>query len=206
MSVALLWPDETSPELGEAVHRIIHAVVSLGGTVGWLAPPGQDETDRWLMELTAAVQAGDAALCVATVDSVPQALGAWRRGSALVFRNMAEIIKVMAHPEARGLSLGREVTAALVADARGAAIETLSLGVRGNNHLAIALYESLGFAVYGRLPNVLAVGDDRFDEVRMYLQFPPPRHVQWHGSQPGGLGGSPGVAERGRSSSRAEPE
>nr|MDQ2725879.1 hypothetical protein [Actinomycetota bacterium] len=76
-------------------------------------------------------------------------------------------------------------------------IETLSLGVRGNNHLAIALYESLGFAVYGRLPNVLAVGDDRFDEVRMYLQFPPPRHVQWHGSEPGGPGGSPRPASSG---------
>ncbi|MGI8751700.1 MAG: GNAT family N-acetyltransferase [Acidimicrobiales bacterium] len=197
MPSALLWPQEPSPELAEGVHRIIHAVVSLGGAVGWLAPPGRDETDRWLAGVTSEVASGDGALCVATLDSVPQAIGAWRRGPRPVFANMAKITKIMAHPEARGRSLGREVTAALIDDAREAAIETLSLGVRGNNHLAIALYESLGFEVYGRLPNVLGVGDDRFDEVRMYLQFPRPGHVRWHGSGPGGPGGSPGPVSSG---------
>ena len=192
MSLELVWPQETSPELAAAVQRIIGAVVSLGGAVGWLAPPDRAETDRWLDTTLGAVAAGDAALCVATVDSVPQALGAWRRATGPVFRHSAEIIKIMAHPDARGRSLGREVTAALIGNARGAAIETLSLGVRGNNHLAIALYESLGFAVYGRLPNVIGIGDDRFDEVRMYLQFSPPGHVRRHGSGPGGPGGSPG--------------
>ncbi|MDQ2729011.1 MAG: GNAT family N-acetyltransferase, partial [Actinomycetota bacterium] len=127
MSVELVWPTETSPHLAAAVHRIIHAVVALGGAVGWRAPPDREETDRWLMEVTAGVQEGDAALCVATVDSVPQALGAWRRGASPVFANMADIVKIMAHPEARGRSLGRRVTAALIDDARGAAIETLSL-------------------------------------------------------------------------------
>lgn len=192
MSVAFIWPREASPELGAAVHRVIHAVVSLGGAVGWLRPPDREDTDRWLAEVTAAVRRGDGALCVATIDSVPQALGAWRRGTGSVFSKAAEVIKIMAHPEARGRSLGRLVTAALIEDARGAGIETLSLGVRGNNHLAIALYESLGFTVYGRLPNVIALGDVRFDEVRMYLQFPRPYQVQWHGSAAGGPGGSPG--------------
>ena len=39
----------------------------------------------------------------------------------------------------------------LVAQARAAGVETLTLQCRGNNHGAIRLYQRLGFTEYGRL-------------------------------------------------------
>src|SRR5664280_649401 len=49
--------------------------------------------------------------------------------------------------------------------ARAAGIETVILDVRGNNPAAMALYERTGFVVYGRLPDFVAVGNERFDRV-----------------------------------------
>jgi len=98
----------------------------------------------------------------------------------------------MAHPQARGRGLGAVVTSALIDSCAAAGIETVQLGVRGNNHLAIELYEDLGFRVWGRLPNVIEVGDDRFDDVRMSLELGRPAHVVMHGSVASGPGSSPG--------------
>jgi ribosomal protein S18 acetylase RimI-like enzyme len=130
-------------------------------------------------------------LCVASVDGVVQATGHWRRDPSAFAAHRAEVTKVMAHPDARGLGLGRLVTAAVIDHAADAGIETLHLGVRGNNHLAVAIYEDLGFVEWGRLPDVVEVGRLRFDDVRMVLKFPQPPGVVWWGSRPGGPGGSP---------------
>ncbi len=178
--------------LREEVHRVVHAVVELGGAVGFLRPPGRDETDPFLDGVLADVRHGRAALVVARVDGVAQAMGLWKRASAQVFAHSAEIGKVMAHPSARGLGLGRRVVEALIAGARAAGMETLTLSARGNNHGAIELYEELGFRVWGRLPNVVEVGLERFDQVRMYLDLGTrdPR-VVLRGSAPGGAGSSP---------------
>ena len=76
-------------------------------------------------------------------------------------------------------------------DARAKRVETLTLDVRGNNHAAMALYESLGFEVYGRLPDFVAVGDERWDRVLYRLDL---RTADWplrrHGDRPVGAGAS----------------
>ncbi|MFC4534670.1 GNAT family N-acetyltransferase [Sphaerisporangium dianthi] len=190
--IDLTWPAFADDALREEVHRVIHAVVAEGGAVGYVTPPGRQETDPFLDDVLAAARHGRAALAVARVDGVAQAMGLWRRASAQVFAHSAEVGKVMAHPSARGLGLGRLVVAGLIGSARAAGIETLTLGARGNNHGAIELYEGFGFREWGRLPNVIEVGLERFDEVRMYLDLGTrdPR-VVLRGSAPGGAGSSP---------------
>jgi L-amino acid N-acyltransferase YncA len=94
----------------------------------------------------------------------------------------------MAHPDARGLGLGELIVSSLMGDARASGIETLRLSARGNNHLAIELYERLGFTVWGRLPDSIEVGDLRFDDVHLYLQFERPDTVRLMGSSPEGPG------------------
>jgi ribosomal protein S18 acetylase RimI-like enzyme len=190
-SIELLWPTAPDERLRAGVHRVIHAVVELGGAVGWLAPPGRADTDAWLEEVLDAVKSGDASLALAMVDGEVAATGLWWRGTSTIFRHSAELRKVMAHPAARGVGLGGLVVSALVGDARAAGIEILTLGVRGNNHGAIQLYEQLGFREWGRLPNVLEVGDERFDEVKMSLELGRPPHIILRGSPPGGPGSSP---------------
>jgi ribosomal protein S18 acetylase RimI-like enzyme len=186
-----------APPLAAAVHELIGLVVGLGGAVGWWAPPPRAETDDWLAGALAATVSGDGGLCTAWREGALVAMGMWRREEATYLRHSAELVKIMVHPQARGGRLGRLVTQQLVASAAAAGMETLTLGARGNNHLAIQMYAELGFAEWGRLRNVVEVGDDRFDDVRMYLKLPAPAHLKLRGSAPSGLGYTP-AARRSR--------
>ncbi|GAB2971968.1 GNAT family N-acetyltransferase [Saccharothrix stipae] len=189
MEIDLSRPSVADEKLRAEVHEVLHAVVAAGGAIGWREPPGRAETDAWLDGVLGSP--GDGALVVARVDGVLRGTATWRRAGSEVFEHMAEVRRVAAHPAARGLGLGARLVRAVVEDARAAGLEVLTLGVRGNNHGAIQLYESLGFREWGRLPNVIAVGDVRFDDVRMYLPLGHREGVVLHGSAPGGLGSSP---------------
>ena len=187
----LAWPTSMTDELARQSHLLIGAVTRLGGAIGWMSPPTRAETDQWLAGVFASVAAGDGALCTAWRDGRLVAMGAWLRDQVPYFRHLAELVKIMVDPRARGAGLGRLVTRALIASAAAAGIETLVLGVRGNNHLAIQLYAELGFAEWGRLPDVIEVGDERYDDVRMYLKLGRPAHLILRGSHPSGPGSSP---------------
>jgi len=195
-AVELNWPTDLDDELGgeelgAAVHRVLRAVVAAGGAIGYLTPPDRSTTDAWLGGVLHAVRAGDAALAVAQVDGRAEAIGCWTRLRGEPFTHSAEIQKVMAHPDARGHGLGRRIVAALIDRARAAGLETLLLSARGNNHGAIELYEEFGFVVHGRVPNVVEVGNERFDSVKMHLKLGYGPAVVLRGSQPGGPGSSP---------------
>lgn len=187
----LRWPTSADNRLRAEIHRVFHDVVERGGAIGYLSPPTKAETDAWLDEILAAVAVGDAALAVACIDGRVEATGLWRRRPGPVFAHSADVEKVMAHPHVRGLRLGHLIVAALIDSAKNAQLETLALGVRGNNHGAIELYEQLGFREWGRLPNVIEVGDERYDDVRMFLDLGRGRGVVLRGSGPGGPGSSP---------------
>jgi ribosomal protein S18 acetylase RimI-like enzyme len=187
----LLWPTEAPDDLRRSIHRVVHDVVEAGGAIGYLSPPSRAQVDAWLDDVLADVRAGDGALVLASVAGVVQAMGTWVREKPAVFRYTGVVGKVMAHPAARGQGLGRTVVSALLEHARGTDLELLVLGVRGNNHGTIQLYEELGFRESGRLPNRIVVGDDRFDEVQMMLPLGHPPGVRLRGSQPGGPGSTP---------------
>lgn len=44
---------------------------------------------------------------------------------------------------------------------------------------------------WGRLPDAIEVGDERFDDVRMYLRLGRPAYLILRGSHPSGPGSSP---------------
>ena len=104
--------------------------------------------------------------------------------------HVVELTKIMVHPSAQGSGLGRLVVEALIDRADSFGAELLTLGVRGNNHGAKALYEACGFLTWGVLPNGVAVNNHRFDVVRMYRQLRLPTNTVIHGSTAGGRGGS----------------
>ncbi|MES4909370.1 MULTISPECIES: N-acetyltransferase [unclassified Streptomyces] len=195
--VELVWPTALDEALRARTHRMVHAVSETGGAIGYLAPPSRTETDAWLDGVLADVRAGDAALALAaeatSADGSGEVLGCalWRRRASVAsYRHSAELQQVMTHPEARGRGIGRLLVTALIDDVRAAGLELLLLGVRGNNHGAIALYEDLGFREWGRLPSGIAVGDERFDDVKMYLELGRPEGVAVHGSAAVGAGAS----------------
>ena len=76
--------------------------------------------------------------------------------------------------EAWGLGLGRRMLEMLIDWARrGGVIRKVNLGVSPGNTRAIALYESLGFAIEGRLTRSVLVNDVLDDTVLMGLPIDP---------------------------------
>jgi ribosomal protein S18 acetylase RimI-like enzyme len=175
----------------DAVHRVVEAVMREGGAVGWVGVPDRTETAAWLAAIAAEVAAGRTRMALLGAGGRLEALGRWTRYAKQTVAVNAEVLQVMVHPHARGLGLARRLVRALVDDARAHRIETITLDVRGNNHAAMALYESLGFQVYGRLPDFVALGDERWDRVLYRLDL---RTADWpvrrQGARPVGPGAS----------------
>jgi len=166
--VQLRWLESADAAIRDDMHRLVTAVMELGGAVGWTRVPTRAEIDAWLDDVLASVAAGQTRLAVIVDDGGGgrvQALGRWVRYDKPAVAVNADIQQVMVHPDARGRRLSRVLVNALVADAQASGVETLTLDVRGNNHGAMALYESLGFRAVGRLPDFVAVGDERWDRV-----------------------------------------
>jgi ribosomal protein S18 acetylase RimI-like enzyme len=184
------WLDRVDNQTILEVHRVVSAVVKIGGAVGWIQTPTRAGIDQWLGEWHAAATTGRAGLALCRVSGQIQAVGGWRAESEGALGHVVELTKIMVHPDARGLGLGRLVVDALIDGADNFGAELLTLGVRGNNYGARALYEASGFRTWGVLPNAAAVGDDRFDVVRMCRQLRLPTNAVIHGSTAGGLGGS----------------
>jgi ribosomal protein S18 acetylase RimI-like enzyme len=183
------WLDEVDEATVGEVHRVVSAVVELGGAVGWLRPPTRADIGQWLAEWHDATTTGRAGLALCRLGGQVEAVGGWQAGRDAV-GHVVELTKIMVHPEVRGRGLARTVLEALVARADCFGAELLTLGVRGNNHGAMALYESYGFTTWGVLPNGVAVHGDRFDDVRMCRQIRLPAGTVVHGSAAGGPGGS----------------
>jgi GNAT superfamily N-acetyltransferase len=141
-----------------------------------------------------AATGGRAGLALCRVEGQVQAMGGWRAGPVGPVGHVVDLTKIMVHPDERGLGLGRCVVDALIERAERYGAELLTLGVRGNNHGAQALYEACGFTIWGVLPNGVAVGSHRFDVLRMYRQLRLPASAVIHGSSAGGVGGSPSIS------------
>ncbi|SEL37441.1 GNAT family N-acetyltransferase [Streptacidiphilus jiangxiensis] len=155
----------------DAAHRLLAELVRGGAALGWVDPPSHEEVALLLTDVAAQVQAGDAALRVAVLEGRLVGLGYWTRYARPTHRPHADLEKVAVDPAAQGRGVGRALVSALVADARAADIEVLTLDARGDNANALHLYRNLGFTEYGRLPDFVAVGERRYDKVFCMLDL-----------------------------------
>jgi ribosomal protein S18 acetylase RimI-like enzyme len=204
--VEIGWLDWVDDATIDAAHRVVRAVMQLGGAVGWVQVPDRAETAQWLTEIAAEVAAGRSRMAVVSAGGRVEALGRWSRYAKPTVGVNAEVLQVMVHPGTRGRGLARLLVGALVEDARDRQVETLTLDVRGNNRAAMALYESFGFEVSGRLPDFVAVGDDRWDRVLYRLDLRTADYpVRRHGMRPVGAGASVVRSSEGPGGSLAGP-
>ncbi|MEU3456530.1 N-acetyltransferase [Micromonospora sp. NPDC006766] len=155
----------------ESAHRILADLVRDGAALGWVAPPSRPDVAELLGQILRAVRAGDSALRAAYLDRRLVGLGYWLRYARPTHRPHADLEKIAVDAAAQGCGVGRALTAALIADARRAGIEVLTLDARGDNSAALRLYRSLGFTEYGRLPDFVAVGEHRYDKVCYLLDL-----------------------------------
>jgi ribosomal protein S18 acetylase RimI-like enzyme len=172
------------PPPKDQLYDVVAAVAATQGAVGWLEVPPRAEVDAWLDEVL------PRARFLSSYDGDRLVgCGYWTRLTYPVLAGNAEIRKVMTHPGARGRGVAREVTTALVDDARAAGVEVLTIDCRGNNHRALRLYASLGFVVTGRRPDFIAVDDERFDQVLLHLDLRDGREpLRRHGGRRSGPG------------------
>jgi RimJ/RimL family protein N-acetyltransferase len=108
-------------------------------------------------------------------------IGAWRDGRLvgaigcerdlrIKVRHLGHVIGTMLLAEERGRGLGRELLAALIAEARRAdGLAMLTLTVTAGNLPAIRLYERAGFVRYGTQPRAIRVDGRDFDKDLMVL-------------------------------------
>lgn len=189
--VELGWLDPVDPPAPDQLHRVLAAVVAEGGAVGWVAVPDRAESDRWLAERVAEVAAGRSRFALVSAGGRLAGIGRWSWYASPTVAVNADVRQVMVHPAARGRGLARVLVGGLVDDARARGVETLTLDVRGNNHVAMALYEAYGFEAVGRLPDFVAVGDERWDRVLYRLDLrSADAPVRRHGGRPVGPGAS----------------
>lgn len=188
----------TDPEFVTAAHRILDSLVRDGAALGWVEPPSAAEVAGLLQSLAAGAAQANASLCAAYFPgpapatspghsppgpasaspghSLPSprhlvGLGYWTRYERPTHRPHADVRRIAVAAGFQGRGVGRALTQALVASARAAQIEMLTLDVRGDNTRALHLYESLGFTEYGRLKDFVAVGSRRYDMVLYALDL-----------------------------------
>jgi ribosomal protein S18 acetylase RimI-like enzyme len=153
-----------SPAELTAAATVVADLVTAGAALGWVEPPAPAEVTALLHELSTSAP-GDAALAVATEAGAVRGLAYWRRYERPTHRPHADVEKVAVAQAAQGQGVGRRLMTTLIDAARAAGVEVLTLDLRADNIRAAALYESLGFHQYGRLPRFVAVGDRRYDKL-----------------------------------------
>jgi ribosomal protein S18 acetylase RimI-like enzyme len=165
----------TLQDLDDSVVRDVMALVvdlvASGAALGWVDPPSTDEVRALLMGVAEDVEVGDAALVLARVDGTVVGFGYWRRYQRPTHRMHADLEKLAVRADQHRRGLGRWLTTALIELARREEIEQLTLDLRADNTAAISLYGSLGFREYGRLPDFVAVGDQRYARVLCVLDL-----------------------------------
>jgi ribosomal protein S18 acetylase RimI-like enzyme len=155
------------------VHHLLAGLVAGGAALGWVDPPPYDEVAALLADVVSDAGSGDAAILGAYSENRLVGFGYWRRYTRATHRPNADLEKLAVAPTHQGRGVGRALTSALIAAARTAGIEVLTLDLRGDNASALALYRSLGFEEYGRLARFVAVGDRRYDKLFLAIDLRP---------------------------------
>jgi ribosomal protein S18 acetylase RimI-like enzyme len=164
-TVRRIGPDDVDTELVEQTARLLAELVAGGAALGWVDSPSHGEVGALVRDVGAAAAAGDACLAVAWIGEELVGLGYWRRYTRPTHYPHADMEKIAVAADQHGRGLGRLLTNELIHAATEAGIEVLTLDFRGDNHPAAALYRSLGFREYGRLPQFVAVGPARYDKI-----------------------------------------
>lgn len=121
---------------------------------------------------TFAIEADDSGRCVLV------AAASVTRAASPKFSHRARVWGVFVEPGWRGRGFGRAVVGAAIGHARSwRRVEFLDLGVSANSPEARRLYESFGFAMWGREPEATEHDGRRYDEIHMTRRLgasPPP--------------------------------
>ncbi|MFE7311905.1 GNAT family N-acetyltransferase [Streptomyces sp. NPDC057555] len=187
----LLADPQLAAEFAGSAHRVLAELVADGAPLGWVDPPGREEVAELVDRVLGATATGEGALRAAYAGRTLIGLGYWVRYARPTNRPHADLEKLAVAAAAHRRGTGRTLATALIADARAAGVEVLTLDARADNAHALRLYRSLGFREYGRLPGFVAIGARRWDKVFYMLDF---RAEPASGAAPSGAPSPTGAA------------
>jgi ribosomal protein S18 acetylase RimI-like enzyme len=164
-------PDQLDDRSIRDVMNLVADLVSAGAALGWIDPPSTAEIGELLRAVAGDVEFGDAALALARADGSVVGFGYWRRYARPTHHPHVDIERMAVRADQQRRGVGRALTTTLLVEAKTADVEQVTLDLRGDNAAALSLYESLGFRVYGRLTDFVAVGTKRYDKVLCVLDL-----------------------------------
>ncbi len=106
-------------------------------------------------------------LAVYRVVEVDGRVGAY--GGMWLILDEAHVTNIAVHPDYRGRHLGSKIMKVLMKEARQRKLLRMTLEVRTQNHVAIALYKKLGFLMAGIRPGYYQ--DTGEDALIMWVEF-----------------------------------
>jgi len=158
----------------DALAGILCAVVGGGASVNFFAPFSTEEARAfWIRKVLPHVREGTRRVLIARCDESIVGTVQLDLATPPNQRHRAEVTKLLVHPDARRLGIGRALMIALeeIARSEGRTLLTLDT-VSGSN--AEFLYRSLGYTASGVIPRYArgALKPDLEDTTIMYKELP----------------------------------
>ncbi len=139
-----------------ALCEAAHSAIIEGGGFGWVNPPGRHALESYFRGL---LLVPERELFIARLDGVivgsAQLVRPPRNNEAQAFA--AQLMHSFIAPYARGHGLARLLTERVEEGARALGYQVLNLDVRETQHVAIRMYETLGFERWGTHPHYARV-------------------------------------------------
>jgi ribosomal protein S18 acetylase RimI-like enzyme len=136
----------------DGLAAVLHATVLEGASVGFVLPFSmEDALSFWRDRTLPALRAGGRRVWVARVEARIVGTVQLILDTPPNQRHRAEIAKLLVHPDARRMGLGRALMLAAEAAARAEQRSLLTLDTRTGDR-AEPLYQSLGYVTAGIIP------------------------------------------------------
>ncbi|OZI46064.1 GNAT family N-acetyltransferase [Bordetella genomosp. 5] len=164
----------TLGDLLPALAQVLHACVSQGASVGFVAPfTAADSEAWWRRRIAPALEEGGLVLLAARQGGEVVGTVQLDCDTPANQPHRAEVRKLLVHPRARRAGVARQLMVAIEASARERGRTLLTLDTRSGDH-AEPLYLGMGYVVAGRIPGYARASDaDRLDATTiMYKELP----------------------------------
>ncbi|WP_069814429.1 GNAT family N-acetyltransferase [Streptomyces sp. TP-A0874] len=165
---------QLNPPVGERLRQEICSlwadVTNAGGAVGFVPPVTAETVRPALLRQLAAMTTGDSQLLVGTEEDGSVVATAFLvPNSSPLMRHWWSVYTVMVHPSQQGQGTGRQLMAAVAAEARHQGLRAVRLTCRGGLGLE-DFYAACGYKEVGRVPGAIKVAEDDYrDDITMWL-------------------------------------
>ncbi|MFC4349007.1 GNAT family N-acetyltransferase [Kordiimonas lipolytica] len=143
--------------------------VGEGASIGFHAPLEPEEAEAYWHDVNAALKSGQVWMLIAHVGD--KVIGSVQLAPCMKAngRHRAEVQKLMVHPDARGIGVGRNLMIALerLALEKG---RTLLMLDTATGDIAEGLYSRMGYTCVGTVPHYTIEADDSFGDTTIFYK------------------------------------